>query len=121
MISSTSFFYLLSALSLVASQSPSNCAAVIRLNSLVPGHGAYMYHDIIVENTGSCAITKVFASISLPPYVTPFEYKNVSSTTGELFGLSNPLPTGRYILLYNLFPHLLISFKHPAWRYNCTQ
>jgi hypothetical protein len=49
-----------------------------------------MYHNIIVENTGSCPITKVFTSITLPPYEEPFDYQNVNKETGELYGLSNP-------------------------------
>lgn len=95
MILARSLYYLVSVLSLVASQTPSNCSAILTVNSSVPGHGAFMYHDFYVENTGSCALTRVFASIELPPYEEAFEYLNVSSETGELFGLAGPLIPGR--------------------------
>lgn len=72
----------------------SNCSAEITLNSTEPSTAFYIYHDIIVENTGLCDITGVFVNITLPPDDTVFTYYNVSNSTGELFGLTSPMPQG---------------------------
>lgn len=72
----------------------SNCSAEITVNSTEPSTAFYIYHDIIVENTGLCDITGVFVNITLPPDDTVFTYYNVSNSTGELFGLTSPMPQG---------------------------
>lgn len=77
------------------SSTVSNCSAAITINSTEPSTAFYIYHDIIVENTGLCDITKVFVNITLPPDDTVFTYYNVSNSTGELSGLESPMPQGR--------------------------
>lgn len=69
------------------------CSASINVKPTQPGHGAFMYNDIIVSNSGDCPITNVFVDITLPPYAEVWAYLNVSNSTGELFGISNMLNT----------------------------
>lgn len=73
---------------------PSSCSAEITINSTQYGTAFYIYHDIIVENTGLCDITRVLVDITLPPNDSVFLYYNVSNTTGELFGVSFPMSQG---------------------------
>lgn len=73
----------------------SNCSAEITVNSTEYSPHFFIYHDIIVENTGLCELSKVFVNITLPPEETVFLYYNVSNSTGELFGIYSPIPQGR--------------------------
>lgn len=85
----------LALITLAASQTPApNCLAEITLNSSYPALAFYIYHDIIVENTGLCDITEVFVEITLPPYDSAFAYYNISNQTGQLLGLAQPMHQG---------------------------
>lgn len=81
------------------------CNAEVSVQPYMPGHGSFIYNNIVVTNTGTCGIARVFVDITLPPYEEPFSYNNVSNATGELFGLPNPMAPGRYDtpLLYYIF------------------
>lgn len=71
------------------------CSASITIQPTQPGRGSFVYNNILVENTGSCALNKVFVDITLPPYQDAWAYYNVSDQTGELFGLPQPMASGR--------------------------
>lgn len=70
------------------------CTASADVDPTQPGHGSFVYNNINIQNTGSCALLRVFVDITLPPYTEAWEYQNLNNQTGELFGLSTPMAAG---------------------------
>jgi len=79
-----------------SSPTTGTCQAEVYVNSTYPAPEFMIYNQIMINNTGTCAIVQVLVNVTLPPSApAPFQYSNYSAATGELTGFASPIQPGQ--------------------------